>query len=279
MQVRVNERDLYDTRDAALAAGRVMTWAGTTRVTASAAGVRSVWLPDWHGERAASSKERRSTRAVASVIECGDDPAAREHLRQALDELGEYFTGRRRTFSVALDPRGPDFFAVVWSAVACVPPGETRSYGEIARAVGHSEAARAVGAANGANPVAPFVPCHRIVGSDGRLTGYGPGLPLKRHLLELEGALAASGGATADAYAAWIAGLRERYGDGLLLGIRATKTACRPECAVARRHADLPARFFGSRAEAAAAGFTACRSCGADTSAVAVGLPGFAVPS
>jgi O-6-methylguanine DNA methyltransferase len=267
----VNERD---GRDEALAHGRVMTWAGTTRVTASAVGVRSVWLPSWRNGARHEDDGRMPAGAVASVIEGGDDPAALAHLRQALDELGEFFTGRRRDFTVALDPRGPDFYAAIWAQVASVPYGETHSYGEIARAVGQPDAARAVGAANGANPVAPFVPCHRIVGSDGRLTGYGPGLPLKQLLLEMEGALPS--GADEESYTAWVARLRERYGQGLLLGVRATRAACQPECAVARRHAALPARFFRDADEAAAAGFTACKSCGSRTSIVSIGLPGFA---
>lgn len=259
-------------RDEALAEGRVMTWAGTTRVTASAAGVRSVWLPSWRNGRQGDAG-RMPTSAVTSEIERGDDPAALAHLRQALGELGEFFTGRRREFTVALDPHGPDFFVAIWTEVAGVPYGETHSYGEIARAVGQPDAARAVGAANGANPVAPFVPCHRIVGSDGRLTGYGPGLPLKQLLLEMEGALPS--GADEESYAAWVSRLRERYGEGLLLGVRATRTACQPECAVARRHAALPARFFRDADEAAAAGFAACKSCGSHAAIVAVGLPGF----
>jgi O-6-methylguanine DNA methyltransferase len=90
-------------------------------------------------------------------------------------EVAEYFNGARRTFTVPLDLSGTAFYRRVWAEVAAVPYGETRSYQEIAETLGAPRAVRAVGAANGANPVAPLVCCQRIVGSDGSLTGYGPG--------------------------------------------------------------------------------------------------------
>jgi O-6-methylguanine DNA methyltransferase len=104
-------------------------------------------------------------------------------------ELGEYFAGKRREFTFALDLRGTDFQLACWRALVAIPYGETRSYGDIARAVGRPQGFRAVGMANNRNPVAIVVPCHRVIASDGTLCGYGGGLDLKRKLLELEGAL------------------------------------------------------------------------------------------
>ena len=102
-------------------------------------------------------------------------------------QLEEYLDGARRGFDFPMEPRGTDFQRRVWAALGEIPYGETRSYGDIARAIGRPKAARAVGAANGKNPVWIAVPCHRVVGSGGRLTGYAGGLELKQKLLELEG--------------------------------------------------------------------------------------------
>ncbi len=110
-------------------------------------------------------------------------------MRPFVRELEEYFAGRRREFTVALDLRGTDFQMACWRALLAIPYGETRSYADIARAVGQPKGFRAVGMANNRNPVAIVVPCHRVIASDGSLCGYGGGLDLKRKLLELEGAL------------------------------------------------------------------------------------------
>jgi methylated-DNA-[protein]-cysteine S-methyltransferase len=104
-------------------------------------------------------------------------------------ELTEYFAGRRRQFSFPLDLRGTPFQLSCWRALLKIPYGETRTYADIARAVGQPQAFRAVGMANNRNPIAIVVPCHRVIASDGTLCGYGGGLDLKRRLLELEGAL------------------------------------------------------------------------------------------
>jgi O-6-methylguanine DNA methyltransferase len=104
-------------------------------------------------------------------------------------ELGEYFAGSRREFSFPLDLRGTEFQLACWRALLAIPYGETRSYADIARAVGRPQGFRAVGMANNRNPVAIVVPCHRVIASDGSLCGYGGGLDIKRKLLELEGAL------------------------------------------------------------------------------------------
>ena len=101
-------------------------------------------------------------------------------------QLEEYFTGARRTFDVPLSLTGNPFEQRVWRALREIPYGETTSYGEIARRIGSPDAPRAVGLANGRNPVAVIVPCHRVIGADGSLTGYGGGLERKRLLLDLE---------------------------------------------------------------------------------------------
>jgi O-6-methylguanine DNA methyltransferase len=110
-------------------------------------------------------------------------------LSPYIGELEEYFGGKRRHFSFPLDLRGTDFQLACWRALLAIPYGETRSYADIARAVGKANAFRAVGMANNRNPIAVVVPCHRVIASDGTLCGYGGGLDVKRKLLELEGAL------------------------------------------------------------------------------------------
>lgn len=110
-------------------------------------------------------------------------------LRPYLRELDEYFAGDRRQFSVPLDLRGTAFQLACWNALLEIPYGETRSYRDIAEAIGHPLACRAVGMSNNRNPVAIIVPCHRVIASSGSLCGYGGGLDLKRKLLDLEQAL------------------------------------------------------------------------------------------
>lgn len=107
-------------------------------------------------------------------------------LLQAERELEEYFAGRRRVFSVPLSMGGTPFQMRVWQTLQEIPYGETASYGEIARRIGNAKAARAVGMANHVNPLPIFVPCHRVLGSNGKLTGYAGGLEIKRFLLRLE---------------------------------------------------------------------------------------------
>jgi methylated-DNA-[protein]-cysteine S-methyltransferase len=102
-------------------------------------------------------------------------------------QLGEYFTGARRKFDVMLEAGGTPFQRAVWDALRDIPYGETISYGELARRIGSPKAVRAVGRANGANPIAVVVPCHRVIGANGTLTGYGGGLDRKAKLLTLEG--------------------------------------------------------------------------------------------
>jgi methylated-DNA-[protein]-cysteine S-methyltransferase len=114
----------------------------------------------------------------------GDDDAL---LVEARAQLAAYFAGRLRAFDLPLAPRGTPFQRDVWRALAAVPYGATTTYGALAATLGRPTAARAVGAANGANPLPVVVPCHRVVGADGSLTGYLGGVPLQRALLVLEG--------------------------------------------------------------------------------------------
>jgi methylated-DNA-[protein]-cysteine S-methyltransferase len=107
-------------------------------------------------------------------------------FRQAVDQLAAYFAGARTDFELPLAPRGTEFQRRVWQALRSIPYGHTTSYGELATLVGNPNASRAVGLANGRNPIAIVVPCHRVIGRDGRLTGYGGGLDRKRWLLDHE---------------------------------------------------------------------------------------------
>jgi methylated-DNA-[protein]-cysteine S-methyltransferase len=118
----------------------------------------------------------------------GERNDAHALLREAANQLQEYFGGRLRQFRIPLDILGTEFQKRVWRQLQEIPYGETRSYAQVAAATGNPAAVRAVGAANGRNPLAIVVPCHRVIGSAGKLTGYGGGLPLKKRLLELEGA-------------------------------------------------------------------------------------------
>jgi methylated-DNA-[protein]-cysteine S-methyltransferase len=108
-------------------------------------------------------------------------------IADAVRQLDEYFAGDRHEFDLALAPRGTVFQLAVWDALLTIPYGATASYGDIARAVGRPNAVRAVGQANGRNPIAIVVPCHRVIGTDRSLTGYGGGIERKRYLLGLEG--------------------------------------------------------------------------------------------
>lgn len=118
------------------------------------------------------------------------DPGA---VREAWTQVDEYFGGERTEFDMALRMHGSGFQQRVWEALREVPYGETTSYGEIARRIGRPDGARAVGWANGSNPIAVIVPCHRVIGADGSLTGYGGGLERKRLLLELEARVSGRG--------------------------------------------------------------------------------------
>ena len=109
-------------------------------------------------------------------------------LEEVKRQIGEYFAGKRRKFDLELAPEGTPFQLAAWRQLRRIPYGKTISYGEQARRMGRPKAARAVGGANGENPISIIVPCHRVIGSDGKLTGFGGGTDVKRRLLELEGA-------------------------------------------------------------------------------------------
>ena len=109
-----------------------------------------------------------------------------EGFAEAVRQLGEYFAGERTAFDLPLRPVGSGFELAVWDQLTRIPYGETRSYGYVATAIGEPGGAQAVGAANGRNPLAIVVPCHRVIGADGSLVGFGGGLPRKRFLLDLE---------------------------------------------------------------------------------------------
>jgi len=123
------------------------------------------------------------------------DPRGREAepFKAAADQLDAYFAGELATFDLPLAPRGSEFQRRVWAALLEIPYGQTESYGELAERIGSPGAARAVGLANGKNPIGIVIPCHRVVGANGSLTGYGGGLDRKKQLLDLE--LAVSGAA------------------------------------------------------------------------------------
>lgn len=132
---------------------------------------------------------RAASDVVARPGDWAEDDA---RLDAAREQLAAYFAGELRTFSLPLAPRGSPFQTQVWRALAEIPFGETRSYGQLAASLGHPGAARAVGAANRTNPIGIIVPCHRVIGADGTLTGYAGGIERKKYLLEHEAAVARS---------------------------------------------------------------------------------------
>ena len=135
-------------------------------------GLREITFPKGTHARSPFSSEQGSESVAA--------------LREAIAQLNAYFSGRLSRFDLPLAPVGTPFQQDCWSALRAIPYGQTTSYGEIARRVGRPAAYRAVGAANGRNPIPIIIPCHRVIGADGSLTGFGGGLSIKRHLLELE---------------------------------------------------------------------------------------------
>lgn len=144
---------------------------GTLLVAGDAAAIHRIEFP----------KRGKAARPEADWIESERGPVA-----QAARQLREYFAGKRTEFDLPLAPRGTDFQRGVWKRLQEIPYGQTISYGELARRVGNPKASRAVGAANGSNPIPIVIPCHRVIGANGRLTGFGGGLPTKETLLALE---------------------------------------------------------------------------------------------
>jgi methylated-DNA-[protein]-cysteine S-methyltransferase len=152
---------------------------GPVTVSATASGISSVWLGDTSGSPTVA-------RASNSHSDTADGDGTRR-LAAARAQLEEYFAGERTAFEVPLDLRGTPFQLAVWNALLEIPFGVTCSYGELARRIGKPRAVRAVGHAIGSNPVAIVVPCHRVIGARGRLTGYAGGIERKAWLLAHEG--------------------------------------------------------------------------------------------
>ncbi len=146
-------------------------------------------LCDWLVEPHRDQVDRRLTKALQAEIREGPSPVT----ERAVAELGEYFAGQRRSFDIPLRLVGTPFQQLVWHSLLDIPYGQTRSYADIARSIGRPSSVRAVANANGANALSILVPCHRVIGSDHSLTGYGGGLEAKQYLLALEDRQAAHG--------------------------------------------------------------------------------------
>lgn len=155
-----------------LAYKHLETPVGRLKLVASEAGLAAIL---WQDDDPARVR-------LGPLVESADHPVLVETERQ----LGDYFAGRRDRFELPLDPCGTDFQKRVWAALCAIPFGETRSYAQIATAIGHPTATRAVGAANGRNPISIVAPCHRVIGKSGALTGFAGGLAVKRRLLAME---------------------------------------------------------------------------------------------
>lgn len=159
--------------DDTLATATLDTPIGRLRLAATDAGLTAVLFPN--------------QKDISFPVREGS-AMARAHLGKAVKALDKYFEGRKKDFSeLTLAPSGTAFQLGVWRALAAIPFGETRSYADIARVIGNPKGMRAVGLANGRNPIPIIVPCHRVIGADGSLTGFGGGLPTKKWLLEFEG--------------------------------------------------------------------------------------------
>lgn len=166
---------------ALIAQTRIDTPLGTMTAAATAQGVAGLWF----------DAQRHHPGELRVASDAAGRAAAQAHLAQLRRELAAYWRDGRNAFTVALDPQGTPFQRSVWQALLAIGSGQLSSYGEVARRLGRPLAARAVGAAVGRNPVGIVIPCHRVVGSAGALTGYAGGLERKRALLALEGALTA----------------------------------------------------------------------------------------
>jgi methylated-DNA-[protein]-cysteine S-methyltransferase len=144
---------------------------GTLLIAGDAAAIHYIYFP----KNGRAEKPRREW-----------TEAARGPVGEALRQLREYFAGARTDFDLPLAPEGTEFQRGVWQRLQEIPYGQTISYGELARRIGNPQASRAVGAANGQNPIPIVIPCHRVIGANGKLTGFGGGLPVKEALLALE---------------------------------------------------------------------------------------------
>ena len=127
-----------------------------------------------------------SMEVAEGISECISHIQETELIRKAYEQLTDYLCGRRTNFDLPLNPEGTEFQKKVWDALCDIPYGETRSYKQVAEAVGNPKASRAIGMANNRNPIMIFIPCHRVIGADGSLVGYGGGLHIKEKLLSIE---------------------------------------------------------------------------------------------
>ena len=139
-------------------------------------------LCDW----ADGKKRSRNESRMKAALKAGFEEGSSEVIEKAVEELNEYFTGKRKDFDIPVHFTGSQFQNRVWTELQKIPYGSTVSYGEIARRIGRPKSVRAVANANAANPISILVPCHRVIGSDGSLTGYGGGLDAKEKLLKIE---------------------------------------------------------------------------------------------
>jgi methylated-DNA-[protein]-cysteine S-methyltransferase len=152
----------------------IATPVGNLRLVGSKDGLAAILWPD-------------DNRLLIRLLIAKED-AYHPGLLETERQLAEYFSGRRKTFNLKLDFSGTEFQQMVWRALLTIPFGETRTYAQIAQQIGRPKAVRAVGAANGKNPISIVAPCHRVIGFDGKLTGFAGGLDAKAYLLRLEGA-------------------------------------------------------------------------------------------
>jgi methylated-DNA-[protein]-cysteine S-methyltransferase len=146
----------------------------------------AVVVPSPVGHLGIEARAGAITRIVFHASPHPSPPSVADVVVEARRQLDEYFEGRRKTFSLPLAPEGTPFQRLVWQALTEIAYGETVSYSQIAQRIGRPAAVRAVGAANGQNPIPIVIPCHRVIGADGRLVGFGGGLGVKQYLLGLE---------------------------------------------------------------------------------------------
>lgn len=165
---------------------------GLLEIHASAAGIHAVHFPDVMTDRDLAGKRHTDFAETGlhtspfKLLRLESDSACESLLQAAVSQLTEYFAGQRSEFMLPLAATGTTFQHQVWRQLAQIPYGQTESYGDLATKIGNKKAMRAVGAANGRNPIAIIVPCHRVIGADGKLTGYAGGLTRKIWLLQHE---------------------------------------------------------------------------------------------
>jgi methylated-DNA-[protein]-cysteine S-methyltransferase len=178
-------RDTHLTETDAESCTEIESPVGPLLLSADGAGLRRIVF--LNGRRAARSAAHRGVPQPASPPEDHSiAPEGQRILTETIRQLRAYFSGALESFSLPLAPEGTPFQLEVWRRLCDIPFGETMSYGELARLIHRPGASRAVGLANGSNPIPLVIPCHRVIGSNGRLTGYGGGLPIKEKLLALE---------------------------------------------------------------------------------------------